>query len=151
MASDFTFEDFTDDELSIILDLKLKQQAFEATDHAKHVAISVLQRARNRPNFGNAREVDILLDRAKATHQRRLSKKKTLAPDSLEAEGFDEDYDCGARAITNCRELFVDFIGCENLAAQLEGYQQIALSRRKRNFDPKEQTPFNLSLQRSSR
>lgn len=44
MASAFTFKDFTDDELSMILDLKLKQQAFEATDHGKHVAISVLQR-----------------------------------------------------------------------------------------------------------
>lgn len=30
--------------------------------------MDVIQRARNRPNFGNAGEVDIVLDRAKALH-----------------------------------------------------------------------------------
>ena len=143
IASAFVFEDFTDEELSQILDLKLRQQAFAVTNHAKQVAMSVLQRARNRPNFGNAGEVDILLDRAKATHQRRLSKKKTTDPDSLEAEDFDEDFDHGARAVTNCRELFADVIGCENVVAKLEGYQQIALNMKERNLDPKEQIPFN--------
>lgn len=54
VSSAFNFEDFDRDELLRILDLKLKQQGFDATDQAKHVAAELLSRARNRPNFGNA-------------------------------------------------------------------------------------------------
>jgi len=64
----FEFEDFFDSELRQILDLKLKDIGFGATDQAKQVAMEVLKRARNRPNFGNAGEVDIILDNAKALH-----------------------------------------------------------------------------------
>ena len=42
-----------------ILNLKMKQQDLEATERAKVVAIEVLSRARNRPNFGNAGEVEL--------------------------------------------------------------------------------------------
>lgn len=74
LASAFTFEDFSDDELQQILNLKLKQQGFDATGQAKTVVKEMLSRARNRPNFGNAGEIDILLDAAKTRHQIRLSK-----------------------------------------------------------------------------
>lgn len=54
VSSAFEFEDFGGDELQRILDMKLKQQGFDATDQAKRVAAELLNRARNRPNFGNA-------------------------------------------------------------------------------------------------
>lgn len=59
LESAFVFEDFSDAQLRQILDLKLKSVGFDATDQAKRVAMDVLQRARNRPNFGNAGEVDV--------------------------------------------------------------------------------------------
>lgn len=55
----FRFEDFTDEELLKILNLKLEKQDLEATLQAKTVAMDVLGRGRNRPNFGNAGEVTI--------------------------------------------------------------------------------------------
>ncbi|KAG5219784.1 P-loop containing nucleoside triphosphate hydrolase protein [Salix suchowensis] len=70
----FKFEDFTDPELLEIMNLKLKQQDLAATDDAKKVAIAVLARARNRPNFGNGGEVENLLSQAKARYQARASK-----------------------------------------------------------------------------
>ena len=55
--SAFRFDDFTDSELLEILNMKMKNQDLEASENAKSVAIEVLSRARNRPNFGNAGEV----------------------------------------------------------------------------------------------
>ncbi|KAL9125846.1 MAG: hypothetical protein Q9217_005011 [Psora testacea] len=144
LDSAFVFEDFTDDELSRILDLKLKQQCFETTDQGKKVALEVLRRARNRPHFGNAGEVDILLNAAKARHQRRLSKaKKSRNAATLEAQDFDEDFDRGERTETNIRMLFEGVVGCDNIVAQLEGYQEIARNMKKIDMDPREQIPFN--------
>jgi hypothetical protein len=144
LDSAFVFEDFTDDELRRILDLKLKQQGFEVTDKGKEVALDVLRRARNRPHFGNAGEVDILLNGAKASHQRRLTagqKHKNVA--MLEAQDFDEDFDRGERAETNVHALFKDVVGCGDIVAQLEGYQEIARNMKTVGLDPREQIPFN--------
>jgi hypothetical protein len=57
----FHFDDFTDEQLLSILNLKLQQQNLQATDAGKQVAIKVLSRQRNRPNFGNGGAVENLL------------------------------------------------------------------------------------------
>ena len=57
IESAFLFEDFDNDELLEILEMKMRHQDLDATSEAKSVAIDVLSRARNRPNFGNAGEV----------------------------------------------------------------------------------------------
>ena len=144
LDSAFVFEDFTDDELRRILDLKLKQQGLEATDQGKKVALEVLRRARNRPHFGNAGEVDILLNGAKSRHQQRLStgrKPKNTA--TLEAQDFDKNFDRGERVETNIRMLFEGVVGCDDIVAQLEGYQEIARNMKNVDMDPREQIPFN--------
>lgn len=143
ISSGFYFEDFTDDELRQILDLKLKKQGFHATHQAKDVAMDVLRRARNKPPFGNAGEVDILLDKAKVIHQKRISSKESKVRDTLEPKDFDEDFDRGQRASTNIRMLFKDTIGCEAIIAQLEGYQNAVANMIALQIDPKEVIPFN--------
>ncbi|KAI9764249.1 MAG: hypothetical protein M1839_005972 [Geoglossum umbratile] len=139
----FVFEDFTDAELRQILDLKLKDQGFKATDQAKHVALDVLRRARNRPHFGNAGEVDILLNAAKMRHQQRLSKEKPKNSATFEAKDFDTDFDRGERAETNIQMLFKDVVGCEDIVSQLQGYQRTVANMKARDVDPREQIPFN--------
>ena len=57
IESAFLFEDFDNDELLEILEMKMRHQDLDATSEAKSVAIEVLSRSRNRPNFGNAGEV----------------------------------------------------------------------------------------------
>lgn len=143
LDSDFVFKDFTDDELRKILDLKLTQQGFEATDQAKKVALEVLRRARNRPHFGNAGEVDILLNGAKARHQKRLSTGKSRNAATLEPHDFDEDFDRSERTETNIRMLFEGVVGCEGIVSQLEGYQQTVKNLKKLDMDPKDHLPFN--------
>ncbi|KAM0323930.1 hypothetical protein ACHAQA_008511 [Verticillium albo-atrum] len=143
LASAFVFEDFVNDELREILDLKLKQQGFTATDQAKNVAIEMLDRARNRPNFGNAGEIDILLNDAKGCHQKRLSLGQTMRLSTLEALDFDKDFDRAERSETNIPKLFEGTVGCEKIIATLQGYQDTVRSLKLLDMDPKEQIPFN--------
>ena len=139
----FEFEEFTDDELKVILDIKLKQQGYNVTDQGRRVAMDVLKRARNRPNFGNAGEVDILLNGAKARHQQRRTAGKVKNSETLEAVDIDPDFDRSERAVTNVHMLFRDVVGCDELIAQLEGYQKTVANMRIRDMDPREQIPFN--------
>lgn len=143
LSSAFIFEDFSDDELQQILNMKLKQQGFEATGQAKTVVKEMLNRARNRPNFGNAGEIDILLDKAKAAHQTRFSKGETKARGTLEPQDFDEDFDRAERAETNVRKLFEGTVGAEDVVDKLEGYQDTVRSIKLLGEDPKESIPFN--------
>ncbi|KAF2030476.1 P-loop containing nucleoside triphosphate hydrolase protein [Setomelanomma holmii] len=143
LESAFVFEDFDDDEIRRILDLKLKDIAFNATDQAKKVAMEVIRRARNRPNFGNAGEVDIILDRAKALHQKHMTAGKVKDFDTLEAIDFDPDFDRGERAATKLPALFQDVVGCESLIAQFQGYQTTAANMKDMGMDPRDQLPFN--------
>jgi hypothetical protein len=143
LASAFTFEDFNDEEMAKIFDLKLNKLAFKTTDLGKRVVMDVLRRARNRPNFGNAGEVDILLDYAKARQQQRLNEGKGTDPSRFEPDDFDEDFDRGERADTNVRLLFKGVIGCEAIISQLEGYQNVVRELKEMDMDPREEVPFN--------
>lgn len=143
MSTAFTFEDFSDDDLRKILDLKLKKQSFEATDQAKRVAMEMLNRARNRPNFGNAGEIDIILDATKSRHQTRFDRGEKTSATVLEALDFDPDFDRAARSDTNVRKLFESTVGAEDTVAKLEGYQQTVRTMKALGLDPKENVPFN--------
>ena len=143
MASAFTFDDYSDDDLQTILDLKLSQAGFDVTDEAKKVVRDCLTRARNRPHFGNAGEIDILLDKAKLKHQQRLSARETRSIDTLEPLDFDPDWDRAQRSQTNCKQLFEGVVGCEKLIERLEGYQRTVTNMKILEMDPREQIPFN--------
>uniref|UniRef100_A0A8H7N5S2 AAA+ ATPase domain-containing protein n=1 Tax=Bionectria ochroleuca TaxID=29856 RepID=A0A8H7N5S2_BIOOC len=142
LDSSFVFEDFNDDELSRIFDLKVKQCGFKTTGRGKTAALEVLTRARNRPHFGNAGEVDILLDKAKASHQKRRSAGGTKS-DILDAMDFDEDFDRHTRTDTNVRALFDGDVGREKLITLLEGYQARVRELKSLGMDPKEEIPFS--------
>jgi hypothetical protein len=110
------------------------------------VALDVLCRACNRPHFGNAGEVDNLLNTAKIRHQQRLSKEKPKYSATFEAKDFDTDFDRGERAETNIHMLFKDVVGCDDIVSQLQGYQTTVANMKARDMDPREQIPFNFLL-----
>ena len=143
ISSGFHFEDFSDDELRKIFDMKIKKLGYQVTDQAANVAMEMLKRARNRPNFGNAGEIDIILDATKARHQTRLSKKAAKSSTLLEALDFDENFDRAERAETNVRKLFEGTVGCEQIVASLEGYQDTVRAFKSVDMEPKENIPFN--------
>ena len=142
----FQFDDFDDDQLRQILDMKLNKQNLCALNEAKDVAISVLARARQRPNFGNAGEVENMISRAKSSYQARESTKPLSARSVnivFEPQDFDVNFDRSAHAITNCKELFKDVLGCDDIVSKLEGFMQTSANLRARDIDPREHIPFN--------
>lgn len=145
IESAFHFEDFSDPELLKVLELKLKQQDLDATKEAKDVAIEVLSRARNRPNFGNAGEVENIIGHAKDRHQSRHSKGSSADSFDVvfEPQDFDENFDRGNHATTNLMKLFEDVIGCEDIVAKLEKYQQTSQNMKRRNLDYRDMIPTN--------
>jgi SpoVK/Ycf46/Vps4 family AAA+-type ATPase len=139
LSDAFCFTDFNDSELGKILDLKLRKQGLSATSDARRVALQVLGRARNRSNFGNGGEVDNLLSHAKNAHQKRVSKMTVSerAKDIIfEPIDFDAEYARGVHASNNCKLLFKDMFGCEDIIALFQGYQEIAENMRFYNRDP---------------
>lgn len=146
LSDAFHFEDFNDEELWKILDLKLKKQGIGATDETKHVAVKILARERDRPNFGNAGAVENLISRAKEGEHKRRSQNgiSNFDPDVVFLpQDFDEKYNRGSQAETGCRELFADIVGCDKLICQLEKYQDIARNMNARGLDPRDQIPFS--------
>lgn len=141
----FHFEDFTDDELLQILELKLQQQDLKATSEAKSTAISVLHRSRNRPNFGNAGEVENILSQAKNLHQARQPKTSSsgLGEVVFEPQDFDKDYARVGNAAANLKKLFEDVVGCESIMARLEGYQLTTQAMSTRGLGLSGQIPTN--------
>ena len=142
----FDFEDFDDDQLREILGLNFKKQCLEATEEAKDIAISMLARARHRPNFGNAGEVENMISHAKASHQIRQSAKPLSGRSAdviLKPQDFDVNFDRSANASVNCRALFKDILGCDELVVKLDGFVQTSSSMRARGIESREHIPFN--------
>ncbi|KAH7929198.1 P-loop containing nucleoside triphosphate hydrolase protein [Leucogyrophana mollusca] len=133
----FNFEDFTDSQLREILDFKLKDQDLNATDAAKDVASNLLARARNRPNFGNAGEVENMLSQAKVRYQTRQASVPAHKRFDVvfEPPDFDPDFDRDLNASANLTKLFEDIVGCEEIISKLGDYQKIARGMKAQGMD----------------
>lgn len=126
--------------------MKLRQQDLDATQEAKKVALEVLSRARNRPNFGNAGEVENQLSLAKGRFQARQSAREDSGGSCdvvFAPQDFDADYMRGSRAATNLQALFAGMIGCEDVIKKLGSYQKLAQGLKARGQDPRETVPTN--------
>ena len=146
LSDAFHFEDFNDEELKQVLDLKLKKQGLEATDEAKKIAIKILARERDRPNFGNAGAVENLISRAKEGEYKRRSLTNASSFDPTVIflpQDFDEKHDRGSGTEASCRKLFADIVGCEKLIGQLEKYQNIVNNMNARGLDSRSQITFS--------
>lgn len=146
MDQAFVFEDFTKEQMDKILSMKLKDQDLGISDIGRRVAVEMIERSRNRLNFGNAGEVDILLNSAKMRLQKRLcsrtddsSKRLTI----LDAPDFDENFDRADKTELSVRELFEGVVGFDECISKLESYQQLVRRLRKLDMDPRNEVPFN--------
>ncbi|KAF4335761.1 esx-1 secretion system 1 [Fusarium beomiforme] len=143
----FVFDNFSEDTLCKVLDLKLAKEKLVATDKAREVAMEVLKRASVRPNFGNGGEVDNILSKAISARFRRIAKEKKpqdegLGEVPLEPQDFDANYDRLSQAVTNTRALFDEFVGFEEIISKFESYQYMVQGMRLRNVDPRPYVPF---------
>ncbi|KAI0883955.1 P-loop containing nucleoside triphosphate hydrolase protein [Annulohypoxylon maeteangense] len=122
-----------------------------ATDDAKSVAMEVLQRERELPNFGNGGAVRNLISRALATYNKRTP---TIAPELwsseneqskivLEPYDFEPEYDRGLRTQKDYRSLFKDLVGFQEIISVFEGYQTMTANMIQYGLDPREEVPFS--------
>lgn len=142
----FNFEDFSDSELLLILDLKLKNQHLDATKEAKDIALEVLSRLRYRPHFGNAGDVENIISKAKTQYMNRAARIPATERSInivFEPQDFDADFNRNAQASSNLDKLFQDVVGCDHIVELLRGYQKVVSSSKRRNLDPREQIPTN--------
>lgn len=142
----FEFHDYTDSELLQALDWKLADQDLTATDAAKTVAIEVLGRARNRPNFGNIGAVENLLTQAKGRYQARQMSLpvEERSPDApFEPQDFDPEFNRNEHAATNLEKLFEDVVGCEDIVEKLGKWQRMAQNMKAQSRDAREFIPTN--------
>ncbi|KAJ4269690.1 hypothetical protein NW762_001358 [Fusarium torreyae] len=143
----FVFENFSEETLSKVLDIKMTKERLIATDKAREVAMEVLKRASVRPNFGNGGEVDNLLSKAILARLRRVAKERKSEDEDLDAlplepQDFDANYDRLSQAVTNTRALFDEFVGFEEIISKFESYQYMVQGMRLRNVDPRPYVPF---------
>ena len=144
VTSAFVFEDYSTDEMSQILDRKLQEQGFKAGNATRKVMLEILNRGRCRPGFGNAGEIDILLDRAKLQQHERLAKFPDAAgADILEPSDIDKDFDRADRETESIRSLFREFFDFDTVIKQLETYRHLVRNLRALDKDPREAIPFN--------
>ena len=142
----FRFEDFSNDELREILNFKLRKQGLEATEEAKDIAVGMLSRTRDLPNFGNAGEVENLISKAKAAHQSRSLSEAASSADTdvvFLPQDFDTDFDRVVRSNSLVDRLFSDVVGGEEWMEQFRRYQRITINMKARGLDSREQMPFN--------
>ncbi|PFH58340.1 hypothetical protein XA68_13854 [Ophiocordyceps unilateralis] len=142
MDSPVVFEDFNNEQLSRMVQLKLKASGFVATVRGKRAALEVLARERNRPNFGNGGAVDNLLTKAKAGYQKRYSAGKALK-NLVDAVDFDQDFDEAEGTTTDVSLLFEDDVGREKLISMLQELQRQVKTIRSLEMNPAEEIPFS--------
>ncbi|KAG1870831.1 P-loop containing nucleoside triphosphate hydrolase protein [Suillus subluteus] len=139
----FMFEDFTEPQLEEIFERKLNDQDLSATEKAKQVALGLLSRRKNRPNFGNGGEVENMLTFAKDRYlKRQASQPSHLSQDILfEPEDFDPNWDRDQHAAANLAQLFEDMVGCEAVIQKLGDYQSMAQGMKASGLDMRKQIP----------
>ena len=140
------FDSYNEDELCVMLQMKLARDDLYISEHGKRTAREVLARMRIRPRFGNGGDIENLIGRAKLRQRERLEAagvdRFELDQLPLEAADFDEDYDRASRADEHRNSLFEGFVGFDKIIQQFQGYQQMADGMRRYNIDPRPHIPW---------
>jgi SpoVK/Ycf46/Vps4 family AAA+-type ATPase len=146
IADAFQFEEFNNQQLESILDLKLKKEKLTLTPEARQVAMGTLRLAKMRPNFGNGGEVENLLSRAKTNFAHRFNEftaEHRLGDICLIPEDFDPEYMRTGDAEEEVEKQFQDFVGLDAQVDKFKGYARRVVAMRKRGVDPKQYIPFS--------
>jgi hypothetical protein len=109
----FQFNDYTNDELTQILELKLQKKEIPASFEAVKCAVNVLAKRRNRPHFGNAGEVENLISQAidrMNTRLKNLPVKERAKNVQLLISDFDPDHDREIQKGSGNAQFIVDSI-----------------------------------------
>lgn len=139
------FETYSEDELCQVMDRKAAECGIEITDEAWAVSRQVLGRMRINPKFGNAGDVENLLNQAKVRANVRIrnqSKGSELVEVALEPGDIDPEWDRLLRADENRVALFDGYVGFGKITNKFEGYKFLVEGMRLNGLDPKPHIPW---------
>ena len=126
----FQFDDYTADELLIILRNKLAKRHVRAHKEACFAAIGILELQKKQANFGNGGSVENLISAAILTMERRLAKDPSSS--SLNSELLAVDFNPSYGQEVTLDDLFTGLIGCDHLIAKLCSLQKTIEYQKKR-------------------
>ncbi|PYH69895.1 P-loop containing nucleoside triphosphate hydrolase protein [Aspergillus vadensis CBS 113365] len=138
----FHFQDYSVDQLAMILDLKMSHDELEATDQAREVALELLARARDRPNFGGGGDVENLLGKAEMAFYKRVRGVKNRKGKKIEASDFDPEHDRALKGSKACDSLLSSMIGMDSIISLFRSYQKVSSGMRLQGIDPRPYIPF---------
>lgn len=135
----FHFQDFTLDQLELILRLKISEEHLIPTDNAIIAARELLTQALMRPKFTNAGEVGSILSTAKMNYETRISRlplHEKLSAAALQAIDFDPEFYRRGKLDPGCDKMLEGLVD-SRIVEQLVSYQRSYYMARKLNLDPR--------------
>ena len=105
--------------------------------------MELLDRERNRPNFGNGGAVENLLGQTKTRYMARMRGSRPPTVIVFEPQDFDPDFDRYLHADQNLDKMFEDVVGCEDIIDKLRDYQKVSRVMKARGEDTRDMIPTN--------
>ncbi|KAI1125057.1 P-loop containing nucleoside triphosphate hydrolase protein [Nemania abortiva] len=137
LDSAFVFEDFTTEQLRQIWRQKLQTRGLNAADGVENIAIEVLERQRHKLNFGNAGEVDIILDAAQKRYLERIQDDRSQFRQHiyLVPADVDPDYQRLAKVGVDVEQLFKGVVGCDEVKERIRAWPALIQNAKKRDLN----------------
>jgi Holliday junction resolvasome RuvABC ATP-dependent DNA helicase subunit len=129
----FTFEDYNDEDLMKILNLKLKERQLSAVLTGKLAAIEALAKQRRQKNFGNGGAVENMISSAVPRFYARI--KNLPLEQRMKAQLIAEDFVPKEEEI-KIENVFADIIGCSEVLETLREYEKTIKVKRAQGRDP---------------
>ncbi|KAF4782612.1 stage V sporulation protein K [Colletotrichum scovillei] len=140
------FDAYSEDELCQIMDLEVDKSGLQMSKDAAAVSRQVLSRMRINPKFGNAGDVENLLNQAKVRINARItsaSRESGSVDVVIEPSDIDPHWDRESQAGESRATLFEGFVGFNRIVEQFEGYQHLVAGMRLYDIDPRPHVPWS--------
>ncbi|KAI0460540.1 P-loop containing nucleoside triphosphate hydrolase protein [Xylaria acuta] len=136
LDSAFVFEDYTAKQLQQIWKQKLKDRGLNAAEEVEGIAMEILERQRHKLNFGNAGEVDIILDAAQRRYLERIRDDSSQfgQPIYLQPADIDPDYKRLTNASIDIEQLFKGVVGCDEVKREVRTWPKRITRAKEKNI-----------------
>lgn len=147
VADAFVFDEFSEAQLEAVLDYKMVREGFTMTAEAKKLALEILSRAKQRPNFGNGGEVANMIGRTLANYRTRfgaMTAEQRLGPTCFEARDMDPLHGNVVGVEEEVEHAFDQYIAIGHIKTQFKALARRANALRRAGRDPVPFMPFHL-------
>ncbi|KAI8628746.1 P-loop containing nucleoside triphosphate hydrolase protein [Xylariaceae sp. FL1651] len=137
LDSAFVFEDFTNDQLRQIWKHKVKARGLNVDKGLEDLGMEIIERKRHRLRFGNAGEVDIILDAGQKRYQERMKENPSTLDLSVDLQpaDIDTEFQRLTKAAQDVKKLFKGVIGCDKIKKTTSSWPRKLMNAKKAKID----------------